>query len=131
VVRKLAGFALALILVVATVGTLGYRLAYGTWWQAPQHIAYCDRTYEAGNTPPLSLAQIEKSENKTSLASGATPDPVVAVGHVPPVVGRPLLAAAAPKVTRREGEPGAPCSMAVFLRTGSDAYTSYSIVGGP
>jgi hypothetical protein len=88
----------------------------------------CGRTYDAGTAGALSLAQIEK---KTSLASGAVPDPIVAVGHVPPVVGRPLLAAAAPKATLHEGEAGAPCSMAVFLRTGADAYTSYGLVGGP
>jgi len=131
VFRKLARSVLALVLVAAAVGTLGYRWAYGTWWQTPQHIAYCGRTYDAANVRALSLAQIEKSENKTSLASGTVPDPIVGVGHVPPVLGRPLLAAAAPKATLHEGEAGAPCSLAVFLKTGSDAYTSYSLVGGP
>jgi hypothetical protein len=131
VVRKLARSVVALVLVAAAVGTLGYRWAYGTWWQTPRHIAYCGRTYDAGNVRALSLAQIEKSESSSSLASGTVPDPIVAVGHVPPVVGRPMLAAAAPKATLREGETGAPCSMAIFLKTGSDAYTSYGLVGSP
>ncbi|MHB8187946.1 MAG: hypothetical protein ACYDDU_18135 [Dermatophilaceae bacterium] len=128
--HRLAGIVVALIIIVAAVGTLGYRKAYGTWWQTPQRIAYCERTYETGNGPAVSRADIEKRESKTALP-GDAPYPVVTVGKVPPIVGQPLVAAVTPEAARHKFDPPVPCAMGVYLKTGADAYIHYGILGGP
>lgn len=128
--HRLAGIFIAPILVVAAGGTLGYRKAYGTWWQTPQRITYCDRTYETGNGPAISRDEIEKRESKTALP-GDAPYPIVTVGKVPPIVGQPLLAAVTPEAARHRFDQPLPCAMGVYLKTGADAYTSYGILGGP
>lgn len=90
--RRLAGIVVAVI-IVAAVGTLGYRMVYKTWWpQAPGRITYCGRIYETNHSLVLSRAGVTKSESRTSLP-GDAPYPVVTVGRVPPVIGQPLLAA--------------------------------------
>jgi hypothetical protein len=122
--QRLAGIAAAPVIVVAVGGTLGYRKAYGTWWQAPQRIDYCERTYLRG-APGPSRADIDQHESLAGL-SGDAPYPVVAV---PPVVGRPLLAIVSPEAERRRL--GLPCSMALYLDTGADTYTAYGLSGGP
>jgi hypothetical protein len=92
VARRLAGIVVAVI-IVAAVGTLGYRMVYKTWWpQAPGRITYCGRIYETNHSLVLSRAGVTKSESRTSLP-GDAPYPVVTVGRVPPVIGQPLLAA--------------------------------------
>jgi hypothetical protein len=123
--RRLAGMVIALMVVLAAGGTLAYRKAYGTWWQTPERLTYCARTYLRG-TPALSHAAIV---NFKEALPGAAPYPVVTVGKVPPLVGQPLLAAVTPKAIR--GSAGLPCAMAVYLKTGRDAYTAYGLSGGP
>ena len=66
--HRLAGVVVALTVILAAAGTLGYRKAYGTWWQTPQRIACCERTYETGSGPALSRAEIERRESKTRPA---------------------------------------------------------------
>ena len=73
----------ALVGVLLIVTTVAYRFAYGTWWQAPERIPYCNRTYVAG-TPYLSLADIRSRESRTSLR-GDKPYPVVSIGKTPPI----------------------------------------------
>jgi hypothetical protein len=125
--RRLLSSMFALIMIVATGATLGYRKAYWTWWQTPHRVTYCERTY-LGGTTSHSRAEIEKLERATALP-GDTPYPVVTVRKVPPIVGQPLLAAVTPEATRRKL--GLPCSMGVYLKTGADDYTSYVLSGGP
>lgn len=116
------------VLVVVVAGaTLAYKQTYGTWWQTPDRVSYCERTYGSA-TPGLSLDAIENRESKTALP-GDTPYPVTTVGKVPPVIGRPLLAAVTPAERRRQL--GAPCSTQVYLKTGTDTYTAYTLLGGP
>lgn len=108
------------LLVLGSGLTLAYRKAYGTWWQRPEKLAWCDRTYVhyRQDAPLFSRAQIDRS----------APSPVVRVGTVPPLVGRPLIASVTPDSDRASG---GPCSMAVFLETGEDTYAAYSLSGGP
>jgi len=125
--HRLAGVLVAAIILVAAVGTLGYRRVYGSSSHPPEHLCYCGRDHLRG-TPALSRAEILRNESKTSLPSDA-PYPVVTVGKVPPIVGQPLLAAVTPEATRRKLS--LPCAMGVYLRTGPDAYTAYGLSGGP
>ena len=125
--RLLAHVLVALIVIAALAGTLGYRKAYGTWWGAPERIDYCGRTYLHGYTG-LNRATIEQRFAGASFP-GDAPYPLVTVGKVPPVVGRPLLAAVVPEATRHRL--GVPCTMGVYLQTGADEYTAYGLLGGP
>ena len=127
--RRMTGIVVALIMIVAAGATLTYRMAYGTWWQTPQRLVYCERTYLSGApATTFSRAMIENLESKTALPDDA-PYPVATVGKVPPIVGQPLLAAVTPDAARRTL--GLPCSMGVYLQTGADAYTAYILSGGP
>jgi hypothetical protein len=44
--RRIIGALAAVALVLGLVGaaSIAYRRAYGTWWQTPQRISFCDRT---------------------------------------------------------------------------------------
>lgn len=105
-------------------GVLAYRVAYGTWWGTPDHLSYCGRTYLRG-TAGLTHAEIV---GLRAALPGDAPYPVVAVATVPPVVGHPLLAAVTPQAERQRL--GVPCTMAVYLKTGTDSYTGYALSGG-
>ena len=126
-VRRTGLLVAGVLAVLLLAGTLAYRYAYGSWWQAPQRIGYCGRTYAVGSSG-LTLADVRARERETALP-GDHPYPLVSIGRVPPVVGGQLLAALAP-VTQR-GRFGVPCTMVLYLRTGDDRYTAYAIVGGP
>ena len=123
---KLAAAVVALSLVVAAAGTVGYRHAYGTWWQTPQRIGYCDRTY-LGGTATISGAELRDRESATALP-GDAPYALRVVGKVPPIVGQPLLAVVTPAARRT---PGMPCTMGVYLQNGPDSYLAYGLSGGP
>lgn len=125
--RRLAGTLVVLIIMVAAVATLGYRKAYGSWWQAPEHIAYCDRTFDNVHGPVLSRAEVDKYVNHNHLA-GEGPFPVVTVG-IPPIVGLPLMASISPEASP-DGRVQS-CRMDVYLKTGDDAYSLYFASGGP
>ena len=125
--RKAASLAAALVL-AGTAGTaVAYRKAYGTWWGTPQRIGYCERTYLRGEGP-ISRAQMQQRESHTGLP-GQPSYPPVRVATVPPVLGRPLLAAVTPQATR--ARLGVPCAMGVYLQTGVSSYTAYGLSGGP
>lgn len=123
--RRLASIVVVLSVILAAGGTLAYRAAYGTWWGTPDHISYCGRTYAQG-TPGLTRAEIV---GFGAALPGDAPYPVVTVATVPPVVGQPLIAALTPQAERQRI--GLPCAMAVYLKTSTDTYTSYGLVGGP
>ncbi|MGV8977084.1 MAG: hypothetical protein ACOH17_03485 [Cellulomonas sp.] len=106
-------------------GVLGYRKAYGTWLQAPDRIDFCGRQFLRG-TPGLTRADI--GEQVTATRDGGSA-PVQTVAEVPPLVGQPLLAALTPRAEQLD--PGGPCTMVVYLKTGADAYTAYGLSGGP
>ena len=112
-------------MVLAAGGALEYRAAYGTWSRTPERLSYCGRTYLRG-TPGLTHAQIV---GFGAAIPGDAPYPVVTVATVPPLVGQPLIAALTPQAERLRL--GVPCTMAVYLKTGTDAYTVYAIAGGP
>ena len=96
--HEVAGVLVAAIIIVAAVGTIGYRRVYGSWSQAPDHHSYYGGDYPRG-TPALSRAEILRNESKTPLPCDA-PYPIVPLGKVPPIVGRPLLAAVTPTAVR-------------------------------
>jgi hypothetical protein len=130
-IRRLIGaFVTAVVIVAVAAGTLAYRKVYGTWWQTPEHITYCGRTYETDFSAVLSRADIV---NLKESLPGDAPYPVLRVGRVPPIVGQPLLAAVTPESVRNI--PGRdsplPCAMGVYLKIGPDAYNAYLISGGP
>lgn len=126
-VRRWATAALAVTAVVLIGGAFAYRYTYGSWWQAPQRIPYCGRTYMPG-TPDLSLAEIRQRASQTGLP-GDAPDPLVSIGKTPPIVGQDMLAAVTPEAQRQQL--GIPCTMALYLKTSDDRYTAYGLSGGP
>ena len=121
------GLTLAVLVgVLLVVSTSAYRYVYGSWWQTPERIPYCGRTYVAG-TAGLTLADVRTRESKTALP-GDRPYPLVSIGSAPPVVGGEMLAAVTPESQQRKS--GVPCAMGLYLKTG-DRYTAYGITGGP
>lgn len=125
--RKAVSTAAALVLVGAAGTAVVYRKAYGTWWGTPQRVGYCKRTYLRADGP-ISRAQMQLRESHTGLP-GQAPYPLVRVATVPPVLGRPLLAAVTPRASR--ARLGVPCAMGVYLQTGASTYTAYGLSGGP
>jgi hypothetical protein len=109
------------------VTTVAYRYAYGTWWQAPERVPYCGRTYLAG-TQDLSLADIRQRQSQTALP-GDKPYPVVSIGKTPPIVGAEMLAAVTPQAEREKL--GLPATMGLYLQTKDGSYTANSLSGGP
>lgn len=123
------GVLVAVIILAVAAGMLGYRKAFGTWWpQPPDRLTYCGRSYATNHSLVLSRAGVTKANSKTSLP-GDAPYPVVTVGRIPPVISQPLLASVTPESRRAAGD--LPCAMGVFLKTGTDAYTGYGLLGGP
>ena len=125
VMRRRLASVVVLSVLLAAGATLAYRAAYGTWWGTPDHISYCGRTYLRG-TAGLTRAEIV---GFGAALPGDAPYPVVTVATVPPVVGQPLVAALTPQAERQRL--GVPCTMVVYLKTGTDAYTGYGLSGGP
>ena len=123
--RRLASIVVVLCVILAAGGALAYRAAYGVWSGTPDHISYCGRTYLRGT---LGLTHAEIVGFGAALP-GDAPYPVVTVDTVPPVVGQRLIAALTPQAERQRL--GVPCTMAVYLKTGTDAYTGYALSGGP
>ena len=122
------GLAVAGLLgVLLVLSTSAYRYVYGSWWQAPERIPYCGRTYVAGTTG-LTLADVRRRETSTALP-GDRSYPLVSIGTAPPMVGGQMLAAVTPGAQRRRL--GVPCTMVLYLKTGGDGYRAYGITGGP
>jgi len=118
-------------LVVAVIGaaSVAYRRAYGTWWQTPQRISFCDRTYVAAESPVL-LTRAEVESRAGSLWAITDVDRTLrVVATVPPlpVVGKPVLAVVAPPLARQDK--GLPCAMALYLQMGADRYVPFLLSG--
>lgn len=126
-VRRWATAVLALAAVLLVAGTGAYRYTYGSWWQSPQRIPYCGRTYMPGASD-LSLADIRQRASRTAL-SGEASDPLISIGKTPPVFGADMLAVVTPEAQRQQL--GIPCTMALYLKTGNDQYRAYGLSGGP
>lgn len=107
--------------------TVAYRSAYGSWWQAPERISYCGRTYLLGTTD-LSLADIQERLGQAGLSDDGS-NRLAVVGKAPPIIGPPMLAVVTPEEERQKH--GVPCTMALYLETGEDEYTAYGLSGGP
>ena len=129
-IRRAIAVLVVMLFVAAGVVWVQYRMAYGTfaWWQIPPRISWCGRHYLPAGGRLLTRAEI--AAQPVGLP-GEGPYPVVTVAHVPPLNGRPVLAARTPESSRRRVEPPLPCAMGVFLQTGTDQYLAYTISGGP
>lgn len=112
-------------LIIVALLAVTYRAAYGSW-NVPAKIGYCDRSYRQADSG-LTLDEVHERESQTSLP-GASPYPVVEVGHAPPLLGRQIVAARTPE-SRRDHQ--LPCAVVIYLKTGDDIYTSYELQGGP
>jgi hypothetical protein len=131
--RRIIGALAAVALVLGLVGaaSIAYRRAYGTWWQTPQRISFCDRTYTSAQSPVL-LTRAEVESRAGSLWAIKDVDRTLrVVATVPPlpVVGKPVLAVVAPPLAREEK--GLPCAMALYLQIGADRYVPFGLSGGP
>lgn len=123
--RRLASIFVVLCVALVAGGALAYHSAYATWWGQPDRVSYCGRDYVRG-TPGLTHAEIV---GLAAALPGDAPYPVVTVATVPPVVGQPLVAALPPQAEQKRL--GLPCTMAVYLKTGTDSYSAYVLSGGP
>ncbi len=93
--RRIVAGTVAVLGIAFAVTAAGYRATYGTpaFWGPPQRITWCGRNYLISASAPRTRVQLEAE--RVSLP-GDAPYPVVQVDVVPPVVGRPLLAAVTP-----------------------------------
>jgi hypothetical protein len=121
----------ALVLGVVGASSLAYRRAYGTWWQTPDRISYCDRTYAASFVPVvLTRAEVESRAGSSRPAKDVDRTlRVVATVPPLPIVGKPVLAVVAPALDRETK--GLPCTTALYLQTGADSYLPFHLSGGP
>ncbi len=115
------------VLAWLTLTTVTYRSAYGTWWQRPQRIPYCGRTFVKGASG-LTMAQTRQFESQ-AVFPGDKPYPLVSIGNAPPLFGATLLAALTPDYQR--AKLGVPCTMGLYLENADDSYTAYGLSGGP
>jgi hypothetical protein len=102
------------------------RLAFGVWdpWSNPTRISYCGRTYDVAASGTLWARE--------RATSGTDPGFRAAWSEV----GRtdafaPYYAMVVPDPVRQRFSPPLPCTMAVYLRLGDDAYLPYGLSGGP
>ena len=122
---------MALVAGVIGAASIAYRRAYGTWWQTPQRISFCDRTYASSDLPVL-LTRAEVESRVGSLGANNDVDRTLrVVATVPPlpIVGKPVLAVVVPPLDREEK--GLPCTMALYLQIGADRYVPFPLSGGP
>ena len=116
-------------LVIGTVAavSLAYQRAYGTWWQTPQRISFCDHTYVTAESPVL-LTRAEVESRVGSLGANDDVDRTLrVVATVPPlpVVGKPVLAVVVNPLDREEK--GLPCTAALYLQMGADRYLRFGL----
>lgn len=131
--RRVVGALAAVALVLGVIGaaSVAYRRAYGTWWQTPQRISFCERTYTSAQSPVL-LTRAEVESRVGSLGVRNDADRTLrVVATVPPlpVVGKPVLAVVVPPLDREEK--GLPCTMALYLQISADRYVPFGLSGGP
>lgn len=106
-------------LVVVGGGLFWYRSYYNIWpgQDATQRVHWCERDYQNLGSPAETWRQVTASST-TKVRS---------FGRYPPlgVPGQELYAA-----VFSDAQPSG-CSTEVYLRTGSDRYQEYSLLGGP
>lgn len=105
--------------VVAGGFTVWYRATYHVFpGQQVPRVHWCGRDYQ-DEGPAQTWRRISDLERS----------PIRAVGQYPPLVwwGQELLALS----PRMVHEPGEPCAMVVYLRTGQGDYRAYVLEGGP
>lgn len=126
--QKVAGWLILVIAVLAAAATVDSYVAYGTpdWWGNPGHLHWCGRDYSRSTGRSVSRAEIPEA----SLI-GDKGYPVVTIGHLPQLIGRPIVASVTPAARRREATPPIPCAMAVYLESTNGRYVPYVIQGGP
>lgn len=102
------------------------RLAFGVWdpGSRPTRISYCGRTYDvAANSTVWTRERATGGTDPGAQAAWSQ------VGRTDAFV--PYYAMVVPDSVRQRVSPGLPCSMAVYLRLGDDAYLPYGLSGGP
>jgi hypothetical protein len=109
------------------VATLATDVSYGTplWWSNPSRLHWCGRSYAETST------HLQRSDIPEGQLPGDKPYVVSAIGTIPPVVGRQILAAVTPKTSRDRFSPPLPCTMALYLQSPGHGYVVYGIEGGP
>lgn len=117
----------ALVAIIA-VGWVSYsHLVFGTWYPLgqPSRINYCGRDYLPGHD--MTFAQV--AADGSGLSASASPLQRVLVSPA----GAPVYARPMPDAERRISLDAAPlpCTMAIYLKVGSDDYIAYGISGGP
>jgi len=102
------------------------RQSFGVWdpRSQPVRIKYCGRTYNggAGGTSSLreqAISGVDPGSHSVWREVGTTDADV------------PYYAMVMPDSVRRRFSPPLPCTMAVYLRVGDDAYAPYILSGGP
>jgi hypothetical protein len=121
----------AVVLGVIGAASVAYQRAYGTWWQTPTRISFCDRTYASSSSPVL-LTRAEVEARVGSLGANNDVDRTLrTVAMVPPlpVVGKPVLAVVVPPLDREEK--GLPCTKALYLQIGADRYVPFPLSATP
>jgi hypothetical protein len=107
-------------LIGVTVAAAGwYRATYYTWpfTGAGERVHWCDRDYESG--PASSAADI----------AAVAGEQLSRAGRYPPLPPRDQVFVTRTPATSAVRSDG--CPTVIYLRTGSDRYRSYGLLGGP
>lgn len=125
--QKAAGWLVLVVVVLAATATIDSYVAYGTpdWWSNPGRLHWCGRDYSRA-TGTVSRANIPQAR-----LIGDKAYPVVTIGRLPQLIGRPIIASVTPAARRREVTPSIPCAMAIYLESLNGRYVPYVIQGGP
>ena len=101
------------------------RLAFGTIASAgpPPRVDYCGRRYYPADAPQAqTLAEVQASLAQNGLHGLTTVDTAPS--------GMPVVANVMSTETRASYHTNV-CTMALWVKTGTDAYVGYSLSGGP
>lgn len=115
--------AASVALLLAGAGwALWYRETYHLWpgQDIPPRIHWCGRDYDRSLSPPVPLAEAERTLGR----------PLVAVAGVPPIRSKDLFAAATEADLRREDPSAEGCATLIYLRVDPDRYRAYELQGG-
>lgn len=125
--QKVAGWLILVVVLLATAATVDSYVAYGTpdWWGNPGRLHWCGRDYLR------STGSVSRSHIPEASLIGDKAYPVVSIGRLPQLIGRPIVASVTPAARRREVAPPIPCAMAIYLESPNGRYVPYVIQGGP
>jgi hypothetical protein len=117
--RVIVAYTLTLMIFAAGAYVAWYRTTYNVWpaQEASTRVHWCARNYETSDDSAQTWQDI----------STKSAYPIRSVGRYPPLALSPqqLFAPAVP------GAHPNSCGTVVYLRTKTDAYRAYSLIGGP